>query len=206
MLDTSESQKEEKLEPHLRMLRQVALDLGASDARIISRDLLPIEDDVVDMCRAPRCEGYDQSANCPPRVMGPEAARQWLSSYRWAVLFKVDVTPELLVSPERFHAFRKIYTLASALECLSQAAGYPASRGLAAGSCKPVFCKDLPCQALPREGVCRYPYLARPSMEALGINVFQLCKEVGWEIHPILRNTDPKGVPSAMLAGLVVVG
>jgi len=42
-------------------------------------------------------------------------------------------------------------------------------------------------------------------MEALGINVFRLVKDVGWEIHAILRKSDPNDIPSAMLAGLLLV-
>jgi len=88
---------------------------------------------------------------------------------------------------------------------LSVGLGYALSKGLAAGSCKTVFCRDIPCEALINERKCRYPSLARPSMEALGINVFRLVKDVGWEIHTILRDSDPKDIPSAMLAGLVLV-
>ena len=76
--------------------------------------------------------------------------------------------------------------------------------GLAAGSCKPVFCKKQPCQVLDEEA-CRYPKLARPSMEAVGINVFKLAKEVGWEIHKIVEDSKPEDIPSGMLTGLLLI-
>lgn len=52
---------------------------------------------------------------------------------------------------------------------------------------------------------CRFPTLARPSMEAVGINVFKLIQDVGWEIYPITRDSDPESIPSGALAGLVLV-
>ncbi len=42
-------------------------------------------------------------------------------------------------------------------------------------------------------------------MEAVGINVFKLAKDVGWDIYPILRDSDPEAVAKGMLAGLVLV-
>jgi len=47
--------------------------------------------------------------------------------------------------------------------------------------------------------------LARSSMEAVGINDFKLVEGVGWDIYPILKDSDPKTVPKAMLAGLLLV-
>ena len=186
-------------------LKEKALRLGANDARIISIDTIPIEDEIIEMCRAPLCEVYGKSANCPPHVMRPREARKWIKGFRAALLFKIDVAPPVLLSKERFETFRKIYMIASGREVFSIGQGFAISKVLAAGSCKHVFCKDLPCETLTDGAECRYPALARPSMEALGINVFKLVREVGWEIHPILRESDPEAIQSAMLAGLVLV-
>jgi hypothetical protein len=42
-------------------------------------------------------------------------------------------------------------------------------------------------------------------MEAVGINVFKLSKDVGWDIYLILKESDPDTVPKGMLAGLVLL-
>jgi hypothetical protein len=42
-------------------------------------------------------------------------------------------------------------------------------------------------------------------MEAVGINVFKLSKDAGWDIHLILKASDPDTVPKGMLAGLVLL-
>jgi predicted metal-binding protein len=183
--------------------RGKALELGADDAREISVEDIPIEDEVVEMCEAPLCKGFGKSINCPPHVMKPDRARLWIRSFDKAVIFKIDVPPHLLLSKDRFKEFRKIYVIASALEKSAVSQGFSAS-GLAAGSCKPVFCRNDPCGALQGDRSCRYAELARPSMEAVGINVFKLVRNIGWEIHRILETSKARDIPAAMLAGLLL--
>ncbi len=186
-------------------LQKKALELGASDAKIIAVDGIPVEDEVVEMCKAHLCKGYGKSANCPPHVMGPGQAREWIEKYETALFFKIDVSPQILLSEDRFETFKSVYIIASRLEASARDEGFQLARGLAAGSCKPVFCKGRACEALTEEGECRYPSLARPSMEAVGINVFKLSEDVGWDIYLILKASDPATVPKGMLAGLVLL-
>jgi predicted metal-binding protein len=197
--------KDNEITAYLMRLKEMAMVFGASDARIVKTDMIPIEDQIVEMCREPLCECYSMSANCPPHVMKPKEARKWILFYKAALLFKIDVSPRILFSGKSFDVFRKIYVICAQLENFSSELGYVSSKGLAAGSCKSVFCRNIPCEALLKGGKCRYPSLGRPSMEALGINVFRLVKDVGWKIYPILRHSNPKDVPSAMLAGLLLV-
>ena len=186
-------------------LQKKAVELGASDAKIIPVDRIPVEDEVVEMCKAHLCKGYGKSANCPPHVMGPGQAREWIEKYETALFFKLDVSPQVLLSEDRFETFKTVYVIASRLEASAREEGFPLAKGLAAGSCKPVFCKGRTCDALMDEGECRYPSLARPSMEAVGINVFKLSKDAGWDIHIILKESDPEAGPKGMLAGLLLV-
>ena len=186
-------------------LQKKALDLGASDAKIIPVDGIPVEDEVVEMCKAHLCKGYGKSANCPPHVMGPGQAREWIEKYEKALFFKIDVPPQVLLSEDRFKTFKTVYMVASKLEASAREDGFPLAKGLAAGSCKPVFCKGRSCDVLREGRECRYPSLARPSMEAVGINVFKLSKDVGWDIYLILKASEPDKVPKGMLAGLVLL-
>jgi predicted metal-binding protein len=202
VLDTKQ---DNEVNAHLLRLKKKAMALGASDAVVVPADVIPIEDEIIEMCRPPNCEQYGKSANCPPHAMTPEDARQWIRSYHSALIFKIDVSPRVLFSESGLEIFKKIFLISARLEEFSVGQGHALSKGLAAGSCKTVFCRDIPCDALIKDGKCRYPSLARPSMEALGINVFRLAKEVGWEIHAILRKSDPDDIPSAMLAGLLLV-
>jgi predicted metal-binding protein len=189
----------------LDSLRESALLLGATDAKVIPADAIPIEDEIIDLCVEPLCPGYDKSANCPPHIMKPAEARGLVSGYEWALLFKIDVPSEVLLSEDRFESFRRIYEIASQIEVLARNAGYSSARGFAAGSCKPVFCKKLECLVLAENADCRSPDLARPSMEAVGMNVFKLVEEVGWEIHRLTKASNPDSVPMGLLAGLVLL-
>ena len=186
-------------------LQKEAVELGASEAKIIAVDRIPVENEVVEMCKAHLCSGYGKSVNCPPHVMGPGQARKWIEEYERALFFKIDVSPQVLLSEDRFETFKTVYVITSKLEASALEDGFPLAKALAAGSCKPVFCRDRTCDALLDRGECRYPSLARPSMEALGINVFKLSRDVGWEIYTILKDSDPETVPKGMLAGLLLL-
>ena len=52
---------------------------------------------------------------------------------------------------------------------------------------------------------CRFSILARPSMEAVGIDVYKLATSVGWDIYPIGSNAKPEAVPKGSLAGIVII-
>ena len=132
-------------------------------------------------------------------------ARKLVGQYSNALVFKTDVASKILISEKQFSAFKLIFEIAAKLEAYAINSGYTKSRGLAAGSCLPVFCKDSTCRVIEEDRPCRFPSLARPSMEAVGINVFKLIQDVGWEIYPITKNSDPETVPTGVLAGLVLV-
>jgi predicted metal-binding protein len=188
-------------------LLEQAEHLGASGAKLIPAALICVEDKVLDMCQKPFCNGYGKSANCPPHTMKPWEFREVLKSYAHALIFKIDVPQQVMLSDDRHDAFRKIYEIAAKLEARAKDAGLVKSRGYAAGSCKPVFCRDhKACQALKDRQRCRMPDLARPSMEAVGINVMKLVTDAGWEIQQIDKQTQIGTVPNVVLSGLVILG
>lgn len=190
----------------LNDLKQTAITAGASDAQVISADIIAVEDKIIRFCKNPHCPSYGKSLNCPPHCMKPDAFRSLKKDFKYGLIFKIDVPTEILLSEDQFKEFRKVYEIVAELESKALQAGYTRSRGLGAGSCKPVFCPEQACQALRKGESCRFPDIARPSMEAVGINVFKLIKQVGWEIHKITEETDPEEVPNGVLAGLVLVG
>jgi predicted metal-binding protein len=196
-------QKKDAVNPEI--LQQEALLLGASDAYVVRAADVPVEDAVVEMCRPPACDSYGTCANCPPFVMTPAEARALISRFDKAVFFKIDVEPGLLFSDEQFSPFGEIFRIVSRLEQRARELEWKHAAGLGAGSCKPVLCPDIPCAVLTGEGKCRFPGFARPSMEALGVNVFRLAESVHWPMYQIIRASDPEEIPSAMLAGMVLV-
>jgi predicted metal-binding protein len=195
----------EKLELFLSKLEKKALEFGASDATIIDVSIITIEDTIIEYCKKPICASYGKSAHCPPHAPKPAEARNLMQPFQKALLFKLDVASKVLMSDDNSKAFRRIYEIASQLEKEAQDTGFVHAKGLAAGSCLPVFCKKNKCRVIEENKECRFPTLARPSMEAIGINVFKLIQAAGWEIQPITKHTDPDSVPEGILAGLVLV-
>jgi predicted metal-binding protein len=190
----------------LSELKEKALEIGASNATIVDTTIISIEDKIIEYCQKPPCKSYGKSANCPPYAMKPAQTRKLVGQYSNALVFKTDVATKILISEKQISAFKLIFEIAAKLEAHAINSGYTASRGLAAGSCLPVFCKERTCRVIEDDEPCRFPSLARPSMEAVGINVFKLIQDVGWEIYPITKDSNPDTVPVGVLAGLVLVG
>ncbi len=188
-------------------LAQKLIELGASDAKIIPASSILVEDRFADMCASPQCPGYGLAPSCPPHVMKPSEFRELLEQYEYAVAFKIDAPTAVLMSDERRHTARLIHEMSSGIEQLAKKNGYPNSKGLAAGSCKRIFCHEQArCAVLDGDGVCIFPDVARPSISGLGINFLELCKVVGWQANVITSETNPDDIPMGMLAGVVLVG
>lgn len=186
-------------------LIRIALEWGASAARVLpAREVVP-DEGIVELCRKPLCPGYGKSAYCPPHAPPPTEVRKLIRSYRSALLFKIDVPTEILLSRDRYGVFKEVYILISRLKQYLREQGCSRIEGFAAGSCKPVFCPHDPCRVLTGGGPCRFPDLARPSMEAVGINVFELVQRVGWPIQRLNAHSDPAAVPQGLVAGLVLM-
>ena len=186
-------------------IRQKAIDLGADDAAIIPVDMILVEDRIVEFCKAPLCESYGNCAHCPPHAISPARMRQRLASYRQGLVFKLHAPTAILQTEEQFSAFRKVFEITAELEKFARSVGFGRAMGLAAGSCKSVFCKNVSCRLLESGTDCRHPSLARPSMEATGIHVFKLIQDLGWEIQRISQATDPDIVPLGTLAAMLIL-
>jgi predicted metal-binding protein len=187
-------------------LLQYARELGVSDVRLIEAADIQVEDHLARICRDPGCPGYGQGANCPPHVMKPDAFRQLLRRFPRALVFKFDVPTEVLLGDGRFEVARLVHETAAALEGHALTCGYSAAHGLAAGSCKRIFCAgEKNCRVIDDGGPCRHPNLARPSISGLGVNFFELARTVGWQIEKITRESRPDQVPTGLMAGIVLL-
>ncbi|MCL5981418.1 MAG: DUF2284 domain-containing protein [Firmicutes bacterium] len=201
---------EAQLAGDMERYRQKALELGAAKAGIVPVSQIPVEDAVVLKCRVPRCFGYGMCANCPPHTLKPVELREYLQKYNWAVFFTMDVPAEVIVRDkatikERVAAYQEISKIVSELESMAFYDGYYLAFGFGAGSCRHTFCgKEDSCLALEGKK-CRFALLARPSMEAVGIDVFRMVAQAGWEIYPVGSGVKADKVPKGVLAGLVVI-
>lgn len=201
---------EAELMDDMERYRKKALELGASHAFIVSARDIPVDERVAMKCRNPVCFGYGSSINCPPHATKPEELRKLLADYKWAVFFTMEIRPEVIVRDkstikERIDAYMSIFEIVSELESMAFYDGHYLAFGFGAGSCRHTFCpRESDCRALTG-GRCRFSLRARPSMEAVGIDVYRMAVEAGLDIYPIGSNAKPCDIPKAALAGIVIV-
>ncbi len=199
-----------KLQKDLDRYCARALESGASRACVVRAVDIHVDDRVVLKCQVPRCFGYGTGANCPPHTLKPAELRHLLAGYSGAVFFAKDVPAEVIVRDkatikERVSAYQNIFRIVSELESEAFYDGHYLAFGFGAGSCRHTFCGlEKDCQAL-QGGKCRFPLRSRPSMEAVGIDVYRMAAEAGWDIYPIGSGAKATDVPAGTLTGLVIV-
>jgi predicted metal-binding protein len=199
-----------RLQEDLEAYKEKAIALGATRAAIVKAKDIIVDERVVLKCQIPRCFGYGTCAHCPPHTMKPGELRQILEGYRWAVFFIVDVPSGIIVRDkatlkEREAAYQKIFHIVNDIESMAFYEGHYLAFGFAAGSCRHTFCSSQEsCQALEGKR-CRISLRSRPSMEAVGIDVYKMVARSGWDIYPIGSGAKPEEIPKGTLAGIVIV-
>jgi predicted metal-binding protein len=147
------------------MLEARARKLGFQFARVIGAHEVAVESWVRLKCRF-GCPGYETSLNCPPFSPDEEKMREILSGYTHALL--VQSTPP----SKQFH--QKLLELERSLFL----DGHSEALAFGAGPC-------TVCTECAPEGRCRFPELARPSLEACGVDVYETARRAGLVIEPV---------------------
>jgi predicted metal-binding protein len=183
-----------------------AVQLGASGAAVIAVDRIVIEDSLASLCREPRCDNFGLSASCPPHVQGPAKFREWMQASTGAVFFKIEVPSSSLFSDDRREIMGLLHDIAAQIEQHAIEIGYANSKAFAGGSCKMIFCRELPNCAVLANEKCRNPAIARPSMSGFGVNVGKLIEASGWGKGGLQSGGAGKHGSFAALYGLVLIG
>ncbi|MFC2045232.1 DUF2284 domain-containing protein [Chloroflexota bacterium] len=200
---------EQTLKMDLERYKQMALDLGASQAEIIPAEWVEIDERVRLKCAIPPCPNYNRCGYCPPNTPEPEYMRKALGRFKWAIIFGIDVPVADFADIGRYYPHGKNYQrkadeIAAKIETPAFGDGYRFAIGFGAGSCRDTLCNGGMCHMLD-SGRCRHILMARPSMEAVGIDATYLVKKVGWRIYPIYRSVEPELVPCAISVGIVFI-
>lgn len=190
----------------LAELQAQALVLGASATGILGAADLVIEERFAGMCAAPQpCPSYGLAPGCPPHAPSPQAFREELAGYSQVLVFKIDAPMDDLLGEKRLEIARAIHRLAATLEGVARGRGMRA-RGLAAGSCKELFCgAQATCVVLTQGLPCRHPQLARPSISAVGVDFAALAGSLGWPFGKLPATSTDTPV-MGLMAGLVLLG
>jgi len=199
-----------QMEGDLRKYQGKAIELGATRAKIVRTDEIPVDERVTMKCQVPLCFGYGVSANCPPNTMKPAELRTHLEKYRWAVFFVKEIPSEVVVRDkatikERVAAYQDVYKIVNGVESEAFYDGHYLAFGFGAGSCRHTFCGQQEDCAVMKGTKCRFSLRYRPSMEAVGIDVFKMVASAGWSIYPIGSDAKPDEIPCGVLAGIIIV-
>jgi predicted metal-binding protein len=192
----------------LNTLLDKARSLGATATTLIPAEALVVEDRFAAMCAAPhRCPSYGLAPGCPPHAMPPSLFRELLHRYHQILVFKIDAPAAVLMGEERPALARTIHAIAAGLEQETERLGLVGAMGLAAGSCKELFCtQEEVCTVLEHHLPCPHAHLARPSLSALGVDFSALAKSAGWPFNRIGEQAEPTGEPAmGLMAGLVLL-
>ena len=145
--------------------QQIALKLGFDDVRRINPKAVVTAPWVAAKCRF-GCERYNEGLQCPPHAMPHDQTRSLLDSYSTAYLIQGE--------PPGIDFHNKLL----ALEKTAFLKNHHKSFVMGAGPC-PV------CDCCVDEGPCRFPHLARPAMEACGIDVYSTVRQAGLSLSPV---------------------
>jgi predicted metal-binding protein len=201
---------EERLMKDLEDFRHKAMEMGAAAAEIIQASQIIVDERVRLKCTVPRCLRAGETPNCPPYAPELDVVRRAFEKFSWAILLKTHLEPIEDYAPgnrqdgvdQSLLYHKKTSELVYEIELLAYKQGYHLAMGLGGGSCKDYLCHGLICQFLD-SGRCRFPFRARPAMEAMGIDVVDLTNKVGWKCYPLLD--DLSQIPCAISVGLVLV-
>ena len=206
---------EENLHRDLERYHRMALDLGAAGAAIVPASYTTIDERVRLKCFVPRCPRYGETPNCPPHTPSLSEVRAALSLYSWAIVVKseirsiIDYVPVHKDKPTRnrktldFHS--ETSKIVAEIEGAAYRDGYHLAAGFGGGSCKDYLCAGQICQFMD-SGRCRFPLRARPAMEAMGIDVIELTKRLGWTIYPLsYAEQNPECIPFGVSVGMVFI-
>jgi len=186
------------VETNLQNLCRLARKLGATNAVSFSAKGVVVDERVRLKCRIPVCDDYGLNLMCPPNVMSVQEFREVLAKYNHAVLVQLEarIPAEMraeiakaddvsalynsrgfLDSYEKhFNPIKlKLHRIVHKVEAHAFSRGYRFAVGFIGGSCK--LCPE--CAAIDSHGSCRQPFRARPSMEAMGIDVYQTAQNAG---------------------------
>jgi predicted metal-binding protein len=163
-------------------LTRIAVERRATEAKIIPALEIILDERVILKCQVPLCNEYGNHLLCPPNSPSLEQFREVLKKYSNALLIQVRTPADQLGSESEENRKKAIYARANELheivnvvEKAAQGLGFTFAAGFIGGACK--LCE--PCVGVKSGKPCKYPFKARPSMEAVGIDVHLTAQRAG---------------------------
>jgi len=184
----------------LKGLVKAAKAHGATSAKIISASDVFVDKRARLKCLVPRCSSYGRHLLCPPNLMPVDEFKEILDCYESGLLIQVEadvdssdkslkhldneVCEEIESETDSREWQLKLLRLVNATEAIAFKMGFYFAAGLAGGNC--CLCREC---VTPQSGrPCRHPFQARPSMEAMGIDVIKTCRKARMPVSLSSKN------------------
>lgn len=175
--------------PSARLV-SLAKKLGADYVKVIDASDVIMDRRVRLKCAVPVCSSYGRHLLCPPNLMPFDESERTIHSYKRAIVVQIEdvrdssdrtkggIDKELDDSISPSDSQRGLHKLVNRLEAAAFKEGFYFATGLIGGEC--LLCSE--CVDQKSGEPCRHPFEARPSMEAMGIDVLRTCENAGLKI------------------------
>ena len=173
---------------------------GATSAKIISARDVFVDKRARLKCLVPRCSSYGRHLLCPPSLMPVDEFKEILDCYESGLLIQVEadvdssdkslkhldneVCEEIESETDSRKWQLKLLRLVNATEAIAFKMGFYFAAGLAGGNC--CLCRE--CVTPQSRRPCKHPFQARPSMEAMGIDVIKTCRKARMPVSLSSKN------------------
>jgi predicted metal-binding protein len=193
-----------------QFLIKLALEAGATDAKIIPTNLVVVEDRVVLKCKV-GCNHFGKTLACPPYTPSAEEFRKIVGEYSYAMFMKF--TTNATAEPEVYKHLmtyesdpstpqdikekaakfwqdwkddkHKMLQSVVGLEKAAMKQGYSLAISFISGHCQ--LCDNCNLETK----ICRHPELMRMSEDAIGVNVKKTAANAGISFQfPFTKNAD----------------
>ncbi len=130
------------------------------------------------------CRAFGRYLNCPPFIFSVEDTKKFLECYEKAIITRFEVDSDFETPPEDLHKFLVEKAKSSCEKMLefekkAFCFGYYKAFALYPLSCG--YCSV--CNAENEVKICENREKIRPSVEAVGIDVFQTARNAGYKIE-----------------------
>ena len=173
---------------------------GATSAKIISARDVFVDKRARLKCLVPRCSSYGRHLLCPPNLMPVDEFKEILDCYESGLLIQVEadvdssdkslkhldneVCEEIESETDSREWQLKLLRLVNKTEAIAFKMGFYFAAGLAGGNC--CLCRE--CVTPQSRRPCKHPFQARPSMEAMGIDVIKTCRKARMPVSLSSKN------------------
>jgi predicted metal-binding protein len=167
---------------NLAKLEMKFRDHGFTDFRWIDPRRIVVSQWVRIKCQF-GCREYGNTAVCPPQVPTVDECERFFRSYRRAAVF--HLTKRVAKPEDRFAWTRRLNLRLWKLERDIFISGHEKAFLLFLDSC------NICAECTGRRETCRQPKKARPTPEALAVDVYSTVRKIGYPIQVLARTDEP---------------